>query len=607
MPINYEAKKTLIKGLVQKMKSFRGNWEQNDPTADDYIKNKPFYTEIKESEVYALPRKNYGFIVGDYAAGYEGTNGNDIFTAGKTYMVEIDGVVSELKCKSVTANGMTWKYFGSLCIIEMAMNNVDRVAAAAVMMEFFGVEDSGENFCIISDPTSGMFFIGFEDISTEIHSVAVYSIEDVESIHKIDNKYLPDMNYISYNGRQNLTYKQQKTALSNIDEAFYDGVTQIANGYYVNYRAQQWLGDSEKEFARNNIDAISENDVYSDGRVYHYKWNRTPSYNGHDFVMRGNYFYYKIADLPGTTINYGILDCNVIMSDGTTYTNWMAGTNCYVLGGDSMCAIIVKNPGEIITHSIDNTRYGGTVESSGIYGLSRSSLHVSELSVTFKIPKSGIRVNDANGVENTITVETDGCISDSCISENIARKTDILSPDWNQNDETELDYIKNRTHWSEPEYETIVPLQTTTGQHPIIELGTFYGGDSFDFPEDAVFVIDGISYEVSSWYNDGEKFYGDSRLGTWAEGAFVNQNSHPEDVPFCAVFTWYDENIGGVYWGGGSVYQLYLYFPEDREYIVEVKKRVGTVYHKLDVNYLPIDDIYNSIMNRIPNAEEASF
>lgn len=182
-----------------------------------------------------------------------------------------------------------------------------------------------------------------------------------------------------------------------------------------------------------------------------------------------------------------------------------------------------------------------------------------------------------------------------------------LQSDWNQNDESTSDYIKNRTHWSEPEYETIVPLQTTTGQHPIIELGTFYDGDSFDFPEDAVFVIDGISYEVSSWYNDGEKFYGDSRLGTWAEGASVNQNSHPEDVPFCAVFTWYDENFGEAYWTGGSVYQLYLDFSEDREYTVEVKKRVGTVYHKLDVNYLPIDDIYNSIIDRMPIAEEATF
>ena len=37
--------KTLYNAFNQKLKSHRGNWEQNDPTADDYIKNRPFYTD----------------------------------------------------------------------------------------------------------------------------------------------------------------------------------------------------------------------------------------------------------------------------------------------------------------------------------------------------------------------------------------------------------------------------------------------------------------------------------------------------------------------------------------------------------------------------------
>lgn len=174
-------------------------------------------------------------------------------------------------------------------------------------------------------------------------------------------------------------------------------------------------------------------------------------------------------------------------------------------------------------------------------------------------------------------------------------KLNINPSDWNQNDPNASDYIKNRTHWTEPEYETVVPLQTTTGQHPIIELGTFYDGDRFDFPEDAVFVIDGISYEVSNWFDDFgenyEKLYGDSRLSEWGEGAWINQNSHPEDVPFCAMFTWYDESIDGIFYTGASIYELYIDFPDDREHTVEVKKRAGTIYHKLDVNYLPLDEM----------------
>ena len=59
MPINYEAAKTLIKGLVQKMKSFRGNWEQNDPTADDYVKNRTHWKETKTEVI--IPETSIAF------------------------------------------------------------------------------------------------------------------------------------------------------------------------------------------------------------------------------------------------------------------------------------------------------------------------------------------------------------------------------------------------------------------------------------------------------------------------------------------------------------------------------------------------------------------
>jgi hypothetical protein len=184
-----------------------------------------------------------------------------------------------------------------------------------------------------------------------------------------------------------------------------------------------------------------------------------------------------------------------------------------------------------------------------------------------------------------------------------------LPSDWNQNNSNASDYIKNRTHWAEPGYETIVPLQTVE-QHCVIELSTIYSAD--EFPQDVIFVVDGISYEVSNWYDDfgenSEKLYGDSRLSEWVEGAIVNSNSHPEDVPFCALFTWYEASPfnNNSMWVT-NVYQLYIDFPEDKAYTVEVKKRAGTVYHTLNVNYLPMDDIYDNVISRIPRAEGVEF
>lgn len=216
MPINYEAAKTLIKGLVQKMKSFRGNWEQNDPTADDYIKNRPFYAEVKESKVYAIPRQGYTFDVGEYAAAYQGNIYQDI-TDDKIYTIEIDNNSFELKCKTLDADPVDLKYFGSLSVFVMATNNCDRATASTIVLEQKGIEDSDENFCIaiisIPDSNEKICLIGVEDVISETHSVAMYSIEDIEKVHKIDNKYLPDMNYLSYKKNQNLTYDQQETAL----------------------------------------------------------------------------------------------------------------------------------------------------------------------------------------------------------------------------------------------------------------------------------------------------------------------------------------------------------------------------------------------------------
>lgn len=42
--------------------------------------------------------------------------------------------------------------------------------------------------------------------------------------------------------------------------------------------------------------------------------------------------------------------------------------------------------------------------------------------------------------------------------DNKANKTDIVQADWNQNDDTALDYVKNRTHWIEDDGETYHPI-----------------------------------------------------------------------------------------------------------------------------------------------------
>lgn len=159
MPINYEAAKTLIKGLVQKMKSFRGNWEQNDPTADDYIKNRPFYTE-GEKEVVIIPEMVVS--ISDY---FTTVTYSPIipFEVGKTY--------------NVLWNGDSYS-----CVA----NELDGIPAIgdfkfSSLPFFIAVDEDIFGGAYIASSTDGDY--------------TVLVTSSVEVVHKIDRKYIdiPDI------------------------------------------------------------------------------------------------------------------------------------------------------------------------------------------------------------------------------------------------------------------------------------------------------------------------------------------------------------------------------------------------------------------------------
>ena len=52
-----EVIKTFYNALLQRLKKHRGDWNQNDPTADDYIKNRPFYTDDTQKIVNVPEQK----------------------------------------------------------------------------------------------------------------------------------------------------------------------------------------------------------------------------------------------------------------------------------------------------------------------------------------------------------------------------------------------------------------------------------------------------------------------------------------------------------------------------------------------------------------------
>lgn len=141
----------------------QADWEQNDETQLDYVKNKPFGNE--ESETILISEQ-------------EVINGSEVSldseyeenTEGKEYVVIYDGV----------------KYQTVASMVRVSM------MAALVMIGNPSIMDStlstgnNEPFCIILNET--YFYMTFEDGSA--HMVGVNKI--ATSIKQIEEKYIPD-------------------------------------------------------------------------------------------------------------------------------------------------------------------------------------------------------------------------------------------------------------------------------------------------------------------------------------------------------------------------------------------------------------------------------
>lgn len=141
-------------------KSIQPDWNQNDSTAADYVKNRPFYTETRETilvEESTVSFQNNGSV---YMAGLESTF---VPTVGETYKVYWDGTVYECICTEL--KGL--KTIGNLSIIN-------------------GGSDTGEPFFM--DIIDGIAIeIATADTSAS-HTVSISGV--AEPIVKIPSKYI---------------------------------------------------------------------------------------------------------------------------------------------------------------------------------------------------------------------------------------------------------------------------------------------------------------------------------------------------------------------------------------------------------------------------------
>lgn len=243
-----EVIKTLYNALLQRLKKHRGNWDQNDPSADDYIKNRPFYTDDSQRTIVV---SNQQITFSNYQAMLTLSEFIE-FVVGQTYKVKWDD-----KTYSCVAFDM------------------DGIGVIGNQGAFGDGTNTGEPFIMMISKAQGMGLVAAatpEAIGT--HTVEVSCIKVV----KLDKKYLPDLglapvatsgsyydledtpavysDVVRYGTSQSLTDAQKTQARTNIGAASSADINDV-----VRYTTVQSLTSTQKTQARTNIGAIAVNDL----------------------------------------------------------------------------------------------------------------------------------------------------------------------------------------------------------------------------------------------------------------------------------------------------------------------------------------------------------
>lgn len=142
------------------------DWNQNDSTAADFVKNRPFYAgdpveTVLVEESTATFTENSGLYMANFPSTFSAT-------VGEIYNISWDGTVYECTC--VTVSEMPFPLIGNLSIIGAGSDTGEPFIAAAA---------NGEGISILTSDTS------------DSHTFSIS--KTVVPVVKIDEKYLPDV------------------------------------------------------------------------------------------------------------------------------------------------------------------------------------------------------------------------------------------------------------------------------------------------------------------------------------------------------------------------------------------------------------------------------
>lgn len=189
--------------------SVQADYEQNDTTASDYIKNRPFYIETGETlfsgdvvinegdalnvsipfDMYAY----YGFTITSSSTDDEVLAANEAIL-GKGFVVTLDDVTQATSYKVTASNdGESMYYLGNFGVIlqlyidmmiSYGLDEEEAIATVKTMFPDYDTLDTGESFIMV---------LGLSEMNILVYKTGTISITIHEgTVKKLDRMFLPN-------------------------------------------------------------------------------------------------------------------------------------------------------------------------------------------------------------------------------------------------------------------------------------------------------------------------------------------------------------------------------------------------------------------------------
>ena len=290
------------------------DWGQNDFTALDYIKNRPFYTGdpvetalVEESTASFI--ESDGLYIAEFLSTFEAK-------VGEAYKVSWDGAVYECTCVDSVGSPL----IGNLSIAGAGTNTGE-----PFLMGVF----NGQGIIIYTADTSAS------------HTFSISGV--VSGIVKIDEKYLP----------KNLATKSEVEVV----QAAADNAQAVADAAKAVADNAQTAADNAQAVADNNKEVLCG----AFNSVVTFTFDKQIS--GRDTFVFNSFHYYKISDFNPSP--EAVISFKGTRENGLDYSKINAGNNCVEYG----FFIVVSSAGNCSIPITETVTGRFTAPSAGLYAM----------------------------------------------------------------------------------------------------------------------------------------------------------------------------------------------------------------------------------------------